>query len=226
MSIAPRILRETIWSEDVARLQRLLAAGADANSQVEGTPALLDAVETLNEVVLRVLLDAGASVDSVDTDGVSALSLASFLGLPGMVDLLLAKGGSANIADSDGCTPLMNAAKVGANDVLRLLLQRGAKVDAVDRDNQTALSWCAMRGDFPEAAQSLLDAGASANHIGGPRYWSPLMCATALGHPGVVAVLLRAGADRQLAGMDGETVTSLAKASGNRIIQKLLEDSD
>jgi ankyrin repeat protein len=61
---------------------------------------------------LRSLLDAGADIDSRDTDGRTALMLATLNGRLDAVQLLLAHGADRAIADTRGVTPL--AAAIGA----------------------------------------------------------------------------------------------------------------
>ena len=63
--------------------------------------------------MVKLLLDAGADVNSQDHEGVTALSYASNRGDLELENLLLNKGADANVRDNAGKTTLMWATSMG-----------------------------------------------------------------------------------------------------------------
>src|SRR4029434_6398387 len=71
------------------------------------------AVESRNLKKIESLIEAGADVNSRDTDGLTPLILSSWKGYSEAVSLLLDKGAYINATDKDGDTPLIAAALAG-----------------------------------------------------------------------------------------------------------------
>lgn len=128
--------------------------------------------------VLEALLDAGADVHATNDEGRTALHDALEYGHHAVEALLLARG-----AHQDVCI----AAIRGDLDALRARLDEDA---ARANDRTTGLSplgW-ASYGNQPEAARTLLDAGARLDD-------DELFCAAQCGHVEVARVLVERGAD-------------------------------
>lgn len=212
---------EAIWDQDDDRLLAAISEGGDPNAEFEGKPALVWAVEAGRTTVV-ILLDAGANVNDADSTGTTAISAAAFDGSEEIVSLLIDRGADVRKPDHDGCTPLMNAAKSGSITVVKLLANAGAIVDERDGDHQTALMWAAMRGDYPDLVPVIIAMGADPNAIGGPRQWTPLMMAIALGHTKTAVALLNCGANVDLSNDRGETARGLADASDDPSIKAML----
>lgn len=106
--------------------------------------------------LLELLLDRGASLDSTDELGRTALHACK---TDTMVQLLHSRGASLNQRDSTGMTAVHVAANKGNEDVLRSLIQCGAEVNLTDDEGNTALH-LATKGKHPRAAKALLEAGA------------------------------------------------------------------
>ncbi len=154
-------------------------------------------------------------------------------------DRLLKAGADVNDASHDtGETPLMTAIESSQYDIAAELLKRGANLEATDRQGRTALLRIAAEGKNTAAAAWLLRRKAVVNHrdTGG---YSALMLAVddgsnaeweaqrrregdeseddppnRDGHPAMVALLLRGGADKTAVAKDGVT-TALALATRN-----------
>ncbi len=80
-----------------------------------------------------------AAVDEKDSQGLTALVMATVYGSGNMVEFLLKRGASVDKKDSLNRTPLMLAAGFGRADVVEALLAGGAAIDAEDDWGRTAL---------------------------------------------------------------------------------------
>ncbi len=96
--------------------------------------AIVDLIRKNNLVGLKTFLEnRHCNVDDVDEeDGLSALMVASSLGLLDFVSLLLTHGANLNLEDADKATALHHAAKNGHSDVVLELLEAGATIEAAD----------------------------------------------------------------------------------------------
>ena len=115
-------------------VERLLVAGADASVTGRGgESAITLAAQRAHDTVLRTLLAAGASANTLlGHGGNSALTLAASArtGYDSCV-LLIGAGARVDHAAADGFTPLMAAARQCVSRTLELLIINGAPVDAV-----------------------------------------------------------------------------------------------
>jgi ankyrin repeat protein len=97
--------------------------------------------------VIEYLLEAGATIDSTDTAGRTALMYASSGPFPEAVAMLLGWGANVNVQGSlEGFTALMTAAAEGHVEIVEILLAAGADRDLKDKDGDTALSFAKQNG--------------------------------------------------------------------------------
>ena len=113
----------------VTCVRLLLEAGADpdiasAHGFKVGNPLNVAARNASDPLVLKTLLDFGASVDSCGIDGMTALIHASRKDNVSFATLLLEYGANINAASAAGQTPLTTAVAYNSHNVLRLLLDR------------------------------------------------------------------------------------------------------
>jgi ankyrin repeat protein len=138
----------------VSRL--LLLAGASPNHMTEflgNAPVLcMYAHEGIVDMV-SVLLEFGADVELTNSQGCTALSLASARGHCEVVRQLVAAGSSLGHADTAGRCPLVHAARNGRLNVVGYLLA----CDWVLRNPETEV-------ELGEAAQQALVAAAAQGH--------------------------------------------------------------
>ncbi|MEE8433235.1 MAG: ankyrin repeat domain-containing protein [bacterium] len=87
---------------------------------------------------VRVLLTAGADLETCSTAGDTPLAVAALLGSIGPGRLLLNSGAQVNPLNKIGETPLMQAAANGHLEMVRLLLQKGAEIGARNDEGNTA----------------------------------------------------------------------------------------
>src|SRR5206468_2932688 len=106
--------------------------------------------------VVRVLLKAGAKVESKDKEGKTPLRYASRSDNSAVVRFLLEAGASP---ESIGWSPLMTAAVWGDVARLKAALKGKANLEAKDAEGRTALILAARFGNV-DVVKALLDAGA------------------------------------------------------------------
>jgi ankyrin repeat protein len=163
---APKLVDEL----DAADLvKRLLAHGANPNATLkkpvigrhhdggdaslgEGTTPLMRATKTNDTVVMKLLLDAGASPFLTQKDYTTPLMIAAAggaragsyaaafsvteAGTIGAMKLLIEYGADVNAFNSNGQTALHRAAQRGADEVVRYLADRGAKLNMKDKQGR------------------------------------------------------------------------------------------
>jgi ankyrin repeat protein len=121
-------------------------------------------------------------------------------------------------------SPVADASQRGDREEVRRLLQQGADVNAPQGDGMTALHWAAMTGDAA-LAQMLIYAGANVKATTRLGAYTPLHLAARAHHEVVVASLIAAKADVNVATAAGATPLMLAAAAGDpRVITTLIEN--
>jgi ankyrin repeat protein len=186
-------IMHAVQQNHVLLVSALLDAGAAVHrsEQVTGhTPLIIAAAAGHVHIVTLLLKQHGIETDRTDRCGYSALMRAATKNRPDVVACLLQAGAAVNLADSrNQSTALMLAMERGHRDVVRLLLmQPGIELDRIDRHGRSALI-CAAIGKLPEAAASLLAAGASTSVVD-HRGQSAVAHALAGRAPAVLEVLL------------------------------------
>lgn len=179
-------VHQAAWRGDLARLQALVAAGADLEARDgRGRAALHVATHARQREAIRQLAQAGAKLDVLEDDRYDAITIAAVADDPATLSLLLSLGASPRQITSryDG-TALIAAAHLGHDEVVRRLIAAGAPLDHVNNLHWTALIESIVLGD------------------GGPR------------HQRTLAALVDAGANLQLADRQGNTPLRLARQRG------------
>ncbi|MDE0650400.1 MAG: ankyrin repeat domain-containing protein, partial [Gammaproteobacteria bacterium] len=147
---------------DADAVEALIAQGADVNlPQGDGMTALHWASERADAALLRVLLDAGATVDAVTRIGdYTPLHLAAKAGSADAVEALLEAGSDPLAVTATGAVAAMHfAAGAGSADAVAALARHGAEVDARESERgQTPLMFAAAN-DRVEAVRALLALG-------------------------------------------------------------------
>lgn len=138
---------------------------------------------------VRLALERGESVDSVDADGCSTLFIAAQEGQTEIVQHLLGSGANPNLCNRNDIPPLNQACAFGHEASAELLVSAGARVNAYDDQGLTALHNAAGMGHLA-IVRLLVESGAglTARTTAGQ---SAVDLASQRGHPLVVDYLRR-----------------------------------
>ena len=88
------------------------------------------AIQAGNTDLARLLVENGAEVGAIDSDGLAPLHLAAVQGERLLVELLLTSGADVDVRSAHGFTPLHLAVEGGFVEVAELLISYGADVNA------------------------------------------------------------------------------------------------
>jgi ankyrin repeat protein len=205
----------------------LLDAGAKATAadRYGVTPLYLASVNGSVDM-LRRLLDAGADPNSADPGGETALMTAARTGAPGPLRLLLERGAKVDAREPEfGQTALMIAVREDHVDAIDVLLHAGASPDAQTRKGPIPafVPPCKGTGCGSEGVGinrgGLPDRGRRAEAKGG---MTPLLYAARDGRTAAAQRLLDAGADVELAEVNGIRPLLMSLLNNNLAVARLL----
>lgn len=181
---------------NVERVQTLLGQGAKVNARdTQGRSALLAATRTNHIEVARVLIQNGADVNLQDNIQDSAHLYAGAAGHVEILKLTLEAGADFKVPNRFGGNALIPACERGHVEVVKLMLTTKINLDHVNR-----LGWTC-----------LLEAIILSN--GGPK------------HQEIVRLLVKAGANVNLADGSGVTPLQHARQKGFKEIVAILEET-
>jgi ankyrin repeat protein len=217
-------LHLAVRDNDLAKVNKLLAAGADAKAANRyGITPLYLACQNANPAIIERLLKAGVDPNSVSTEGETALMTVARTGVVEAAKVLLDHGAKVDAREEwHGQTALMWAVDEQHPAMAKELIAHGADVNAVSNINKwerqvtseprdkwlplgglTPLLFAARQGCV-ECANVLLEGGAKINTTD-PDGISPVVLAIINGHYDVAGFLLNKGADPNLADDTGRT---------------------
>ena len=201
-------------------LELLLAKGADHNIPgLDGRTPLHHAA-SIHEILVDILLKAGADIEAKDHNLCTPLHLSSRT-----TDRLLLHGANPRAKDLNQATPLHYAAQSKFHyDNISSLVKANADVNALDKTGLTPLHWAAKTHN-DGAVKALSRAGADPNIVDN-RGGTPLHYA-AHTYPGlrayVLSLLVKANADVNALDRTLSTPLHWAAEMGNaRAVQELL----
>lgn len=202
----------------------LVRGVADDSRDEDGNTALMYAVGSGDAELVRLLVQAGAEVNTANGQGMTPLMYAAMLDAPEVVWALIEAEADVSARDADGYSAFMYAVQYASPEVMKLLHPPTApegEVNACSAHGWTLLSLAAMH-NASDAVQQMLVFGARVN---APGKWgmTPLMYAVHRGVAGerVLRTLLAAGADPRQATDDGDTAYTFAENSGNSLALSL-----
>lgn len=155
-------LTDCVIRADLEGARMLLEYGANINGgdkTGESTP-LIAAIEMEHIDLLELLLQHGASPNTLGKQGLPVMWWASRCGNIEVVDMLLRHGGDINTNQTEEKTPLMFAAAEEQLDMLSFLIAKGADIDARDSQGHTAVM-CAAVDAHPQVLEMLITGGAN-----------------------------------------------------------------
>ena len=204
--LASQDIYTAIRNNDLPKL-RNLASGKNAGTPDDRgrTPLMLAAgVGSLDAV--KILLEAGADVNAVDSFGATPL----MFGIRDIakVRVLLDAGARANEKSKQNQTALLLAASTtGSIETVRLLVTKGADPKAIGAAGRTGLIMAANQNDLA-MVQFFLDQGVNVNAVDSTDKsgHTALMAAAAQANTAMVKALIQKGADVNMATTDAATV--------------------
>ncbi|KAJ5937653.1 hypothetical protein N7454_003995 [Penicillium verhagenii] len=217
----------------IATTEYLLKIGAKIEVEGNRLSPLLRAVERDHFQIVKLLLDAGASPDSADKEGRTALMMAAWKNHVDILQLLIVRG-NVNARDLRKRNVLHNLAADKTctwgwgDDVVKLLLRTKIKIDGVEGQDElgrTPLHWSSMSGNvrFAELLLSRPDGGPKAEIDSTElRGKTALHVATAHNRADMVKLLLSHGADVNRPSDGGWTPLHYSSDSGHEDIVTIL----
>ncbi|WP_207888327.1 ankyrin repeat domain-containing protein [Pseudomonas sp. 30_B] len=188
--------------------------------------ALLGAASAGRETDVAALLKRGVPVDATDSQGNTALLLATAHDHIGVARLLIAAGADVNRQNRIHDSAYLLAGASGRLEILKLTLANGANLRSTNRYGGTALIPACERGHV-EVVETLLKAGVDPDHVN-KLGWTGLLEAILLSdggprHQAIVQRLINAGANLNLADNDGITPLQHARQRNQTTIARMLE---
>ncbi len=169
-------LHLAVFKRNVSMTKLLLQKGANCAQKWQGMPSIHQACEYADIQIVRLLLDAGASVSSLDALHKQPLHKVLSTRVPSddafeLVDLLISRGADVNSSDQDGCTCLHVSCKYPNVGHVRALLTSGADPKSIANHGSTALHFLVKNvgylvynwGDCLAISRLLLKHGAEIN---------------------------------------------------------------
>lgn len=214
-------LSASIWALSDPRWQQ--------EAMKEGTLSGPDAAdlkrsERVANAAFALLLQRGADVNLADDMGETPLMEAIFWDTLDVAKRLIDKGARVDATDAAGETALIKAARDGKTEAVRLLLGHGANVNARSKAGMTPLLACVDRTENDQARASRAELEGHLEHAHGqpPAPLDPKSLPNPDGHPDIVILLLKHGADPKFRDVQKRSVLDLAKAQGfTKVVEAL-----
>jgi hypothetical protein len=109
-------------------------------------PQLDVAMEEVDAIFFRTLIDQGADINACDPDGRTPLHWAALGNYESMFSLLIDKGANIHAVTKSYSTALHYAARCGSTAMVQTLLDAGADVHFIDMALKTPLIWAKNAG--------------------------------------------------------------------------------
>ncbi|KAH7307940.1 ankyrin repeat-containing domain protein [Rhexocercosporidium sp. MPI-PUGE-AT-0058] len=214
----------------------LMSKGANPESRIEDGSTILLLLawrgcrnkDVGNLEICRFLVEHGCDVNAADENGITPLIATALWNGVELAELLLKNGANTNSRTVRGRSPLSMAAAESDPAMVKLLLDHGADPTTVENRGWNALHLCAQNEDENtlEVVRLILEAKGDFSvdvNTQEERGATPLYLAVQSKLADVVEVLLRAGANPELATANDTRPLELAVARGDlRMVDVLL----
>ncbi len=216
---------------DAGAADAAVADAIAADAVLVDAEAFVDAAARGDHAALQAMLKDGADVNVTNGLGKTALLAATEKRRAATVGFLLNHnpdidhfGEGHSLIDQ---TPFLHAGAIGADAILDLLIPRKPDVTILNGYGGTALIPAAERGHVSTVQKLLEETSVDVNHVNNLG-WTALLEAIVLSdggkaHQEIVALLLKHGADKNIADKNGVTPLEHAKQRGFVEIVQLLE---
>ncbi|MFH4980683.1 hypothetical protein AB6A40_007392 [Gnathostoma spinigerum] len=153
------LLHMAVRAADLESVLLLLGMQVDVNICVNNsmrTTALHICAQSGNEMIMRNLILAGASVNATSSSGLTPLHVAAYSDHAALCTILIENGADVNIVDKDGNTALHSAVSQGSVAAANvLLLQSDINARLRNKRHQTPLILAATCSSFSAAVEIL-----------------------------------------------------------------------
>lgn len=220
-------IHDAINAGDAARVAQLLKQDPSLVRAQNENPTLdlpLHTAAAAGQVeVARMLLDAGAEIESLDRDESTPLHCAALSRKPEMVRFLLSRGADVNRRDKNGAYSLSFAASAGDSACVRMILDAGADLNFSNSQGLTLLHYACPRGLW-WFVERLVASGSDINRGTLDHGTTPLGLVCQRGTAERVERMLALGASVAVADSDGATPLHLAAVFDRPDIARVLLD--
>ena len=173
---------------------------------------------------IRTLLNLGADVNAVDSNGMAALGYAALMNSTAAAKILLAADGlSTEARDYMGNTVLLLAASHDFTEMCSMLIDAGANINATNYIGNTALTMAVSKG-ADRTAELLVSLGADVNTTDN---WgrTPLIIAAEHDNAALVKKMLKAGADIHSKNKQGHSaLIAAAQKDAAKVIDYFMQE--
>jgi ankyrin repeat protein len=215
-----------IHQGDIASVKKSVAhptCALDESDPTSGQTPLIYAAAESQEIIVDILVAAGANVNAQDGHHRSALSYAAAMGLIRSVEVLVTSDAVVDQLDNKKRTPLHYAAQGGHTEVIHYLLQAGADIYATDAWGMTPLMR-AVKAAHVEAVNYLLGMVSKLNQKEEKTGRTVLQMAAAGGVVELVESILAAGADVNDKDHHGRTALMTAVVNHRKEVVQVLPE--
>ena len=199
-------------------------ADLNATNNRHETALMLSCIKA-NEDTINVLLKAKADATIAEADGNTCLHIAITQNLNiEVIQELIRRGGDVNAVNNNCVSALGMACQMGQIDTIGLLIKLGADINITDPDGNTYLH-CGVQEDYSkEVIQAILDHGVNVNTSNKTNETALMMSIRKINRNNI-NMLLKAGADPNIANTDGDTCLHLAVIKGccKEILQAIVD---
>lgn len=203
-----RAVHHAAFGDEPAVMQLLAHAGADLNARNKRRQTALHIGVNKGHIgVVKMLLDLGCHPSLQDSEGDTPLHDAISKKRDDMLTLLLDHNADITLTNNNGFNALHHAALRGNPSAMKILLAKLPRpwiVDEKKDDGYTALHLAALNNHVEVAEQLVLNGKANMD-IQNVNLQTALHLAVERQHTQIVRLLVREGADLNIADKDGDT---------------------